>query len=93
MNAFYRAFRSASAAQNRRGRSIWIQLGWLYLDTMAVIEKLGSGPDDRKVILRVDDLETLRRVVNECGPRLAGLITEAPSNPLIQTPGSGRVAD
>lgn len=93
MNAFYRAFRSASAAQSRRGRSIWIQLGWLYLDTMAVIEKLGNGPEDRKVILQIDDLDTLRRVVTECGPRLAGLITEAPSNPLIQTPDLAAVAE
>lgn len=93
MNAFYRAFRTASAAQSRRGRSIWIQLGWLYLDTMAVIEKLGNGPDNRKVILRIDDLDELRRVVAECGPRLAGLITEAPSNPLIQTPDLAIVAE
>lgn len=93
MNAFYRAFKAASAAQERRGRSIWIQLGWLYLDTMAVIEKLGNGPDNRRVILRVDDLQTLRRVVADCGPRLAGLITEAPSNPLIQTPDLATVTE
>ncbi len=92
MSAFYRAFRSATAYQQERGRTIWIQLGWLYLDTMAVIEKLGTSEDNRRVILQISDLETLRRVVKECGSRLAGLVTEAPSNPLIQTPDLAVVA-
>jgi cystathionine gamma-synthase len=93
MNAIYRAFQAASDFQRSRGRTIWIQLGWLYLDTMAVIEKLGNGPENRRVILSVEDLETLRSVIAECGDQLAGLVTEAPSNPLIQTPDLETVAD
>jgi len=93
MNAIYRAFQAASDYQRTRGRTIWIQLGWLYLDTMAVIEKLGNGPGNRRVITSVEDLETLRSVVTECGAQLAGLVTEAPSNPLIQTPDLEIVAD
>ncbi|MEZ5274897.1 MAG: PLP-dependent transferase [Opitutaceae bacterium] len=93
MNAVHRAFHAASARQRARGRTVWIQLGWLYLDTMALMEKLGNGPAEHRVILRVDDLAALREVVRECGPRLAGLVTEAPSNPLIQTPALAEVAD
>jgi cystathionine beta-lyase/cystathionine gamma-synthase len=93
MNAFYRAFQAASNFQRTRGRTIWIQLGWLYLDTMAVIEKLGNGQENLRIILAIDNLEILRNVVSECGVQLAGLVTEAPSNPLIQTPNLEIVAD
>jgi cystathionine gamma-synthase len=93
MNAIYRAFQAASDYQRARGKTIWIQLGWLYLDTMAVIEKLGNGPENHRIIPSVGDLEALRNVVEECGAQLAGLVTEAPSNPLIQTPNLEAVAD
>lgn len=93
MNAVHRAFQCASAYQRTRGRTIWIQLGWLYLDTMAVMEKLGNGPGNHRVILDVADLATLGEAIRECGSRLAGLVTEAPSNPLIQTPDLEKVAD
>ena len=93
MNAFYRAFQTASDYQRARGRTIWIQLGWLYLDTMAVMEELGNGPENRHVISDIGNLETLRSVVSDCGAQLAGLVTEAPSNPLIQTANLEIVAD
>src|SRR5204863_7291564 len=35
MNAIYAAFRASSDLQTGRGRTVWLQLGWLYLDTIA----------------------------------------------------------
>ena len=34
MNAIYAAFRASAALQQARGRTVWLQLGWLYLDTI-----------------------------------------------------------
>jgi cystathionine gamma-synthase len=86
MNAFYAAYLAACEIQRPRGRDVWIQLGWLYLDTREILEKfLGSG--ERLIrhldVFDVDGLETLFR---ENRGRIAGIITEAPTNPLIQTP-------
>ncbi len=86
MNALYAAFRAISAVQARAGRTAWLQLGWLYLDSIALLKKF--TPDPARDYLRhgdVTDLVGLERLLAAHGPRLAGLIIEAPTNPLIQT--------
>jgi cystathionine gamma-synthase len=87
MNAVYTAFRLASALQAPRGRTAWIQLGWLYLDTIAILQKFTSQPTrDHIFQSNVFDLAALRRLFSERGHEIAGVITETPTNPLIQTP-------
>jgi cystathionine gamma-synthase len=86
MNAGYAAFRAVSQLQAERGRTIWIQLGWLYLDTIAILRKFTAAPDDYLYLSDVRDLPALARVLEERGHRVAGVFTEAPTNPLIQTP-------
>ena len=85
-NAIYAAFRAVSEIQAARGRTGWVQLGWLYLDTIAVLKKFTAGPADYVHLRDVFDRAALERIFAEQGPRLAGLITEIPTNPLIQTP-------
>ncbi len=87
MNAVYAAFRSADQLQRPRGRKLWIQLGWLYLDTIAILQKFTGRPAyDYVFVHDVFDLPSLRKLFATRGHEIAGLITEVPTNPLIQTP-------
>jgi len=93
MNALYAAFRAINAVQAPRGRTVWIQLGWLYLDSIALLKKFTATPATDYVRLGdVTDLAAIERVFAEQGDRIAGLIIEAPTNPLIQTPPVAAVA-
>lgn len=86
MNALYSAFRAISTVQARAGRTAWVQLGWLYLDTIALLKKF--TPDPARDYLRhgdVTDLAGLGKLFTAHGPRIAGMVIEAPTNPLIQT--------
>ena len=47
-NAFYSLFREASRQAREEKRGIWIQLGWLYIDTIKVMALLTSK--DEKVL-------------------------------------------
>ncbi len=85
MNAGYAAFRAVSELQARRGRTVWIQLGWLYLDTIAILRKFTASPADYVHLPDVMDLGALSRLLVASGHRVAGVFTEAPTNPLIQT--------
>jgi len=86
MNAIWAAFRAAADLQAARGRAVWIQLGWLYLDTIAILKKFTAAPADYVYIRDVLDLAGLERVFAKYGQRLAGVVAEVPTNPLIQTP-------
>lgn len=85
-NAVYAAFRAIDGLQRSRGRSVWIQLGWLYLDTIAILQKFSAAPEDYRHVRKIDDRESLERLFAEEGTRIAGIVAEAPTNPLIQTP-------
>jgi len=86
MNAMHAAFRAVSAVQAPRGRTVWLQLGWLYLDTIAILQKFTERPSDYVYVRDVTDLDSLRRIFAAHGDRIAGVIAEVPTNPLIQTP-------
>ncbi len=87
MNAVYAAFRVADNLQRPRGRTLWVQLGWLYLDTIAILQKFTGQPARDYVLVHdVFDLAALKKLFDERGHEIAGLITEVPTNPLIQTP-------
>jgi cystathionine gamma-synthase len=44
MNAIYAAFRASAELQAKRGRTLWLQLGWLYLDTISILKKSPARP-------------------------------------------------
>jgi cystathionine gamma-synthase len=86
MNAIASTFRAVSELQAARGRTVWVQLGWLYLDTIALLKKFTATPGDYVLLPDVFDRAALERLFAAQGSRIAGLITEVPTNPLIQTP-------
>jgi len=87
MNALYAAFRALAEAQAARGRHTWVQLGWLYLDTIALLKHHAQGdPSHYCYLADVFDLAALETLFAQRGAQIAGLVIEAPTNPLIQTP-------
>ena len=71
MNAIYAAFRAVSELQAARGRTIWVQLGWLYRDTIAILKRLTPDPARDYVHLPdVFNLAALERLCAEQGDRL-----------------------
>jgi cystathionine gamma-synthase len=87
MNAIHAAYRAISELQAARGRTIWVQLGWLYRDTTALLKRFAPDPEhDYLYLPDVGDFAALDRLFAEKGAQIAGVFSEAPTNPLIQTP-------
>jgi cystathionine gamma-synthase len=86
MNAMFAAFRASADLQASRGRTIWLQLGWLYLDTISILKRFTSAPADYVYMRDPLDLEAIARIFRKFGPRIAGIVAELPTNPLIETP-------
>ncbi|MGF1451785.1 MAG: PLP-dependent transferase, partial [Opitutales bacterium] len=103
MNAVHAALDATQRWQGSRGRRVFVQFGWLYLDTQEVLGKLlGSEDGDGKpstspvaaevvVLPDVTDLAALDALFAARGREIAGLITEVPTNPLLQVPDLKRV--
>ncbi len=83
MNAFYASYRAISEFQKSRGKNKWLQLGWLYVDTGLILEKFS----ETEPIIHFDlfNFDGLRKIFAEHGNEIAGIITEVPTNPLLQT--------
>ncbi|MBS0664122.1 MAG: PLP-dependent transferase [Verrucomicrobia bacterium] len=92
MNAVDAAFRAIAERQAAQGRTVWIQLGWLYLDTIALLQKFTATPADYVHVADVFDLAALDAVLARHAGRVAGIVTEVPTNPLIQTPDVAGIA-
>jgi cystathionine gamma-synthase len=93
MGAITAAFEAINAVQRPRGRTVWVQLGWLYLDTIAILKKFTANPaGDYRCIVDVRDFAALGKMFETEGTRIAGVIAEAPTNPLVQTPDLPRIA-
>lgn len=86
MNAFYAAFCAANRLLRPKGRRRWVQLGWLYVDTIKILQSMCEPGDEPIVWNDVFDLKGLARVLRPIRHEIAGIITEVPTNPLIQTP-------
>ena len=86
MNAVYAAFRASAEIQAARRRTVWLQLGWLYLDTIAILKLFTATPPDYVYVRNPLDREGIARIFDKHGARIAGVIAEVPTNPLIQTP-------
>ena len=82
-NAFYSLFWNAQKKFIEKGKKIWIQLGWLYLDTIEVM-KLVGGENNVIHLSNPTDAEELKRIFELYGKNIAGVVTEFPTNPLLQ---------
>lgn len=86
MNAFYSGFRAIQAIQLDNRKDIWIQLGWLYVDTSRILERFALPGAEPVQLYNVLDLGELRDTLKQYGHRVAGIVTEIPTNPLVQSP-------
>lgn len=86
MNAVYSAFAAVNEVQAPRGRTVWIQLGWLYSDTISILGKFTAKPPaDHVIVSSVNNLDDLRRELEVHRGKVAGIITEVPTNPLVRS--------
>ena len=84
-NAFFSIFRTAIEHSSKKGKKIWIRLGWLYLDT---IEAMELFVDEELQIISINspkDLSKLKSIFKDFGEKIAGVVTELPTNPLLQS--------
>jgi len=93
MNAVYAAFRAIQKVQSKKNRTLWVQLGWIYVDTYEILNKF-AGDDDQKIFIPdPTNLDELSSVLEERGEQVAGIISELPTNPLVQTPDLERLSE
>ena len=81
MAAFYAVFDAIDRMQRPQGRGIWLQVGWLYLDSSAVLRKYARETK----VFGVDSLDALEVYLREHHADVAALTTEVMTNPLLQT--------
>lgn len=82
MNAVYCALRGLKTIQNKNGKNKLIQLGWLYLDTMNIVEHYF---EENKIFYNINDLDLLENYLKIHGNTISAIVTEIPTNPLLQT--------
>lgn len=82
MNAVYCALRGLRTIQSKNGKNKLIQLGWLYLDTMNIVEHYF---DENKIFYDINNLNLLEEYLKIDGHTISAIITEIPTNPLLQT--------
>lgn len=79
MNAIYAL---VSAMRQTRPARRWVRIGWMYVDTMHILDEF-TGGEPAKHILDVSDFEACRKVIEEQKENLAGVFIEFPTNPLV----------
>ncbi len=81
MNAIYCVLKALKNIQRRNSRNIFIQFGWLYLDTMNIIKEFYN---ENKIFYDIDNLDILEDYLKQNGFNVCSIITEIPTNPLLQ---------
>ncbi|MDX2494307.1 MAG: aminotransferase class I/II-fold pyridoxal phosphate-dependent enzyme [Desulfuromusa sp.] len=82
MNAIYAVYAAIKESVSAE-RDVFIQYGWIYTDSIHILRKCSS---EFHQIGRVTDFEELKAYLEENGKRVAGVIAETVSNPLLQSP-------
>ena len=86
MSAIYAAFRAVQDVQAKQGRTLWIQLGWIYVDTYEILNKFAGDDEEKIFVPDPTDLDQVEAILKDRGDQVAGIIAEVPTNPLVQTP-------
>lgn len=81
MNAIYSVIRGLKSIQRSNSRTILVQFGWLYLDTMNIVE---HHYDENRVFPDITNLDLLEEFLEKKGFRVSAIITEVPTNPQLQ---------
>jgi cystathionine gamma-synthase len=84
-NAFHALFRSATEWARQKNKSVWIRWGWLYLDTIEVMNLYGGEYGSVLEVNQVGQTEQLVSLFEQYGDQIAGIVTEFPTNPLLQS--------
>jgi cystathionine gamma-synthase len=93
MNAFYAGFRAVQEFQRTRGRSAWLQLGWLYLDSGCVLQEFLGDGETLDYSYDVLDVDAIIATIRSYGESLAAVVVECPTNPLIRVCEVRRIAE
>ncbi|PXA03778.1 hypothetical protein DDZ13_10855 [Coraliomargarita sinensis] len=93
MNAFYAGFRAVQEFNQSRGRTAWVQLGWLYLDSGKILEQFLEDGETLECIYDVRDADEVFKRIESLGDSLGTVVVEYPSNPLIQACDLRRIAE
>lgn len=80
MNAIYSVLRGIKSIQSRNGRHILVQLGWLYLDTMNIVERYFGR---NQIFHDINNLDLLEEFLKEDGLKVSAIVTEVPTNPTL----------
>lgn len=88
VNAVYRAI-----PKILEGRAEWIQFGWLFMDTIETIRKFPPLDAENHAIHSPLQIEELENLLDARRGRVAAVMTETPSNPLMQTGDIARVRE
>jgi len=90
MNAIYSVVRGLNSIQAHNGRTVLVQFGWLYLDTMNIVNHhyLQS-----KVFPDILNLDLLEEYLKKDGYKVSAIVTEVPTNPLLKTVDIKRLRD
>ena len=81
MNALFSAYETIVSHRKSEGRNTVIQLGWLYVDTMEIIEKRTTTS---YVQINIQHKQQFENWLENNHSKVAVLITEVTTNPLIQ---------
>ena len=92
-NAFYSLFQTACEVARAKGKDLWIRLGWLYLDTIEAMNLLTGDKELVIALEHLDDFCKLDGVFEKHGERIAGIVTEFPTNPLLHSCNLERVKE
>ena len=84
MNAFYAAFNAINRVQADKGKKRWLCIGWVYVDTTQILQKLSPPEVPPIVLYDVFDWEQIEAAIVTHADSLAGIVSEFPTNPLIQ---------
>lgn len=87
-NAFYSAFTAVKEISTGSGKDTFVQLGWLYLDTMEIMRKYSGSHAE---LINILDTDAFEAYIKENHARVACAVTEVPNNPLVQTPDLPRI--
>jgi len=80
MNAIYSIIRGLNSIQSHNGRDILVQFGWLYLDTMNIVNHHYT---QQKVFPDITNLDLLEEYLKTNGLKVSAIVTEVPTNPLL----------
>ncbi|MEZ4693188.1 MAG: aminotransferase class I/II-fold pyridoxal phosphate-dependent enzyme [Aliarcobacter sp.] len=82
MNSMYCVLKGLKDIQAKNSRTILVQLGWLYLDTMNIVNHYF---EENKIFHDISKLDSLEEFLKKDGLKVSAIVTEIPTNPLVQT--------